>query len=110
MLIGFHSNRQLVVSAILVGVDDFAVRFSYPVPPLRTRMESRHCSSLRMETESVWPWGKWERGGRGKEWEGGRGGRVRMTPVLVPMRRWWWERRREVTLRDDVLFCLISGL
>ena len=64
------------------------VRFSYPVPPLRTRMESQHWSSVRNATESVCPWERCERCGGGESGDEGRGGSVRMAPVLVPIRSW----------------------
>ena len=38
--------------------------------------------------ESVCPWGRCERCGEGESGDEGRGGRVRMTPVLVPIRSW----------------------
>ena len=38
--------------------------------------------------ESVCPWGRCERCGGGESGDEGRGGRVRMTPVLVPIRSW----------------------
>lgn len=108
----FHIRRQLAVSGISPKVV-VETKFSYPLPPLSTRVSPSLCMEERKWTGSTWPrdkgagWGGYNRGyGSGLA---GTWGRARTAPALVPISREVGVERRAVIFKLELLCCRMIG-
>lgn len=108
----FHIRRQLAVSGISPKVV-VETKFSYPLPPLSTRVSPSLCMEERKWTGSTWPRDKGTgRGGYNRGYGSGLAGtwgRARTAPALVPISREVGVERRAVIFKLELLCCRMIG-